>query len=517
MKKRKSTRFFIYVTLFCCTMVICACSKRQSDFEKESDMQEESTAESKANFTKQPIIEPEEEPDKFDSEAVKAFLTDMDHDMRNLTDRMDKQEAVTEKEIINCIKKYYEEDLIDYAMFLYRIRPTGDAYFHDRQYGTTNYMMDTDAEMSMIVQNDDFCEMNVTFEHHWERSWDKEVVPVRLAWKDNSLQITKISQWYNDFRYQYMPDEMFTPTHFSEEEAQSLIEQFGTDEVGNSVILTITTDDNGFIFAKSSTALLTEAEIDSLSRYELYMAVQEIYARHGKKFSDVILSQYFNRQEWYRPYEKNFSQESLSEIEEANIRLLTQKGNLGEMAEKDYGNLYLVEDGENAALLGEEAMIQIVHVFEMTDQVICAKEENYIGNDDIFRIYSLGQYSDETALRDYLSSWFSGEAVDYVILIYTMCKGLYWNEEDGCYQYITEGTPYGKWQELDLLEKAEIMEADENICRVKVPFVVEDMVWWGLPDGTSSGEFLLRKNESGWTISEITQTYYDEVAREYGG
>lgn len=342
-------------------------------------------------------------------------------------------------------------------------------------------------------------------------------MPVRLAWKDNSLQITKISQWYNDFRYQYMPDEMFTPTHFSEEEAQSLIEQFGTDEVGNSVILTITTDENGFIFAKSSTALLTKDEIDSLSRYELYMAVQEIYARHGKKFSDVILSQYFNRQEWYRPYEKNFSKESLSEIEEANIRLLTQKGNLGEMAEKDYGNLYLVEDGENAAQLEEEAMIQIVHAFEMTDQVICAKEENYIGNDDIFRIYSLGQYSDETALRDYLSSWFSGEAVDYVILIYTMCKGLYWNEEDGCYQYITEGTPYGKWQELDLLEKAEIMEADENICRVKVPFVVEDMVWWGLPDGTSSGEFLLHKNESGWTISEITQTYYDEMAREYGG
>lgn len=515
MRKGKVNKIITYITPLCCAVVICACGSGQSNNEIEAYAQKEHIAEREQNFTKQQTAELEKESDLFDLETVEAFMVDMNHDMQNLTDRMDRQEVVTEDEITNCIGRYYDDNLTDYVMFLYRIRPTDNGYFHDRQYGTANYMIDTDVEMTMMVRQDNFCEIGVTFGHHWERSWDKEVVPVRLEWKDNRLCITKINQWYNDFRYQYMPDELFTPKRFTEKEAQNLIKQFGTDEVGNPVTLTITADERGFILAKSNEVLLQENEIDGLSRYEIYMAAQEIYARHGKKFSDSILSQYFNRQEWYKPYEKNFLQESLSEIEEANIRILTQKGKLGELAEKDYGNLYPAKDKKDSALTEEEAILSIIHAFEMADQVICAKEENYIGTDDVFRVYSLGEYSEEASLRDYLSSWFSDKAVDYVIEIYSICKGLYRDEGNGCYQYITEGTPYGKWQEIDLLEKTEILEADDNICRVKVPFVVEDMAWWGLPDGTSSGEFLLQQKEDGWIITEITQTYYDEMVRKY--
>lgn len=523
MKIRKLDKSFAYVIILMLALGICGCGKKKDNVELELNNPKEYIAEIEPDFTEKLSGEPGDESENllltenqiFDLEEIKAFLIDMNNDMQNLTKRLDQQEVVTEEEVINCIEKYYDESLMDYAMFLYRIRPTDEGYFHDRRFGAANYEIDTDTEMNMVVQRNDFCEIGVTFEHHWERSWDKEVVPVRLEWKDGTLRITEISQWYNDFRYQYMPDELFTPKYFTNEEAQRVIEQFGTDEAGNSVILSITTDENGFILAGSSDTLLMEDEIDGLSRYEIYFAVQEIYARHGKKFSDVILSQHFNRQEWYRPYEKIFSLETFSAIEEANIQMLIQKGNLKEIAGKDYGNLYPVEELSDTALTEEEAVIIILNAFEMADEVICPKEENYIGNDDIFRIYSLGEYSDEVSLRDYLSSCFSGEAIDYVITIYTMCAGLCRSGENGCYQYVTEGTFYGQWQEIDLLDKTEIVEADRDMCRVKVPFVVEHMARWGLPNATSSGEFLLCKKGSSWTITEITQTYYDGLIQEY--
>lgn len=522
MKMQRLKNNAICITMLFLISGICACGRTEDDIEAEQDEQREHAMETGQELLDNPAVESETKSENaltaetFDLEDAKAFMLSMDNDMQKLVERLDEQgmDFIEEKEITDCIGKYYDENLTDYAMFLYRIRPDGEVYIHDRRYGTANFVIDTDTEMTMITQGDHFCEIGVTFEHHWERSWDKEVVPVRLEWKEESFFITSISQWYNDFRYQYMPDELFTPKSFSEEEAQDAIERFGTDESGNPVPLSITADENGFLLAGSNGDLLTETDINGLSKYEMYMAVQEIYARHGKKFSDAILSQYFNRQEWYMPYEKIFSQETLSAIEEANIQLLIQEGKLEEEARIDYGSLYPVGDAEDAMLTEEEAVRMIVNAFTMADEVICAKEENYIGTEDVFRIYSLGEYSNEESLRDYLSAWFSEEAIDYLITIYTMCKGLSRNEE-GSYQYITEGTSFGEWQEIDLLERAEIMQTDVDMCRVKVPFVVEHMAWWGLPNGRSSGEFLLCKKDDGWTISGITQTYYDELYQEY--
>ena len=40
-----------------------------------------------------------------------------------------------------------------------------------------------------------------------------------------------------------MPDEFFTPQYFTKEQAEELVEQFGTDEDGKRVQLSLNTDE----------------------------------------------------------------------------------------------------------------------------------------------------------------------------------------------------------------------------------------------------------------------------------
>lgn len=50
---------------------------------------------------------------------------------------------------------------------------------------------------------------------------------------------------------------------------------------------------NGYILEYSNSTELTRADIDYLSQYEVKLAVYEIFARHGKIFSDQALNEYF--------------------------------------------------------------------------------------------------------------------------------------------------------------------------------------------------------------------------------
>lgn len=449
-------------------------------------------------------------------EACK-LITDMDRAMQSLTEKLDEQgeNSTAEEEIRDCIGKYFDKSLTEYAMFLYRIIETDGKYVHDKHYARENFSIDTGEEIIMLSQGKDFCELGVTFTHRWEREWDKEIVPVRLEWKNGAWLITEISQWYNDFRYNYMPDEFFTPQYFTKEQAEELVEQFGTDEDGKRVQLSLNTDENGYLLAESSKELLSEKELEGLSQYELYMAVQEIYARHGKKFSDIAAAQHFSRQSWYTPYEKVFSTEVLSEIEEENIRLLSEKGKLKKEAEPDYGSLYPVSDRQGDILTGEEAVIMIMHAFDMADEAITAKDENYIEEEsqDGFRYYTLGMYSDKVSLSNYLSTWFSEEAADYIIEIYKMCNGLR-EDETGCLELVTEGTYFGNRQEINPFEATEVLYADENECRVSVPFI-NYRVDWDSSAESSCGEILLRRKGDTWIIAEMSQTYYDELYKKY--
>ncbi|WP_409574776.1 YARHG domain-containing protein [Sphingopyxis sp. PET50] len=69
----------------------------------------------------------------------------------------------------------------------------------------------------------------------------------------------------------------------------------------------------------SSERLLSAAELASYGASELRIARNEIFARHGFRFSDPALQAHFSQFGWYKPVTDNVQ---LSPIEKANVALL---------------------------------------------------------------------------------------------------------------------------------------------------------------------------------------------------
>lgn len=76
---------------------------------------------------------------------------------------------------------------------------------------------------------------------------------------------------------------------------------------------------NSFIFPNSSNSYLSAHQVAELNNYQLGIARNEIYARHGYIFDLPQFRNYFNSQNWYTPISKNVS---LNKIEESNVALI---------------------------------------------------------------------------------------------------------------------------------------------------------------------------------------------------
>lgn len=78
---------------------------------------------------------------------------------------------------------------------------------------------------------------------------------------------------------------------------------------------------SGYIIPQSSSRRLTYADVAGLSSWELSMARNEIYARHGRKFNDADIRSYFESQSWYNGYinPEDFDTSVLSDTEVYNI------------------------------------------------------------------------------------------------------------------------------------------------------------------------------------------------------
>ena len=83
---------------------------------------------------------------------------------------------------------------------------------------------------------------------------------------------------------------------------------------------------SGYI-AESSQRSVTESDVAGMSYNDLQMAVNEIYARHGRKFSDPNIQSYFDSQSWYQGTVEPdaFDSSVFSATESQNIQYLLEK------------------------------------------------------------------------------------------------------------------------------------------------------------------------------------------------
>ena len=105
------------------------------------------------------------------------------------------------------------------------------------------------------------------------------------------------------------------------EPAQTYTESYSDDEVP------------GDVFPWSSDAYVEESEAEALTDYELRIAINEIYARHGFTFGKADLKKHFEAQDWYTPTTDDVPDSELNEYEYANVQVLKDE----RQARKDAG------------------------------------------------------------------------------------------------------------------------------------------------------------------------------------
>ncbi len=96
---------------------------------------------------------------------------------------------------------------------------------------------------------------------------------------------------------------------------------------GNTIyeITDMTNYEGDYLLADSGTKLLSESDIKGMSKYDLALARNEIYARHGRKFQTAEYNSYFTGKSWYKinpNYNYSDDNSNLNDIEAKNVEFL---------------------------------------------------------------------------------------------------------------------------------------------------------------------------------------------------
>lgn len=85
-------------------------------------------------------------------------------------------------------------------------------------------------------------------------------------------------------------------------------------------------EENEYVLPDSAKRKLKKSDLKGLSKEELRVARNEIYARHGRKFDDKKLQKYFHSQSWYEGTvpASEFSEDVLSSVEKKNVAFIRQ-------------------------------------------------------------------------------------------------------------------------------------------------------------------------------------------------
>ncbi len=168
-------------------------------------------------------------------------------------------------------------------------------------------------------------------------------------------------------------------------------------------------------------------------------------------------------------------------------------------------------------MITEEASCIIGDAFGSLRKLFTAKAENKIEekSDDVEVCYSLGKYAAEGQLREYVSTWFSGDVFDYLM---DMCLVMYGVTKDEDDQYVLRLglTPPMDTYILDNFSSFMIKDYSEKECIVAVPF--QNIYAW--PEDSSAyseGEIVLRQEGDRWVITKISEPHYDEFILKLRG
>ena len=167
-------------------------------------------------------------------------------------------------------------------------------------------------------------------------------------------------------------------------------------------------DETGFVLPDSDVRYYTQAELSNLTAAELTVARNEIFARHGYRFTNPDLLEYFSCQSWYVPRipAEDFSAEVLNEVELANIRLIQEREASQEAsAVQDNGsNPYLKYYDPNQELILPDSHQRAYTEAELQD---LTKEELLLARNEIYARRGYTFQDEDLAAYFALCSWYT--------------------------------------------------------------------------------------------------------------
>lgn len=92
-----------------------------------------------------------------------------------------------------------------------------------------------------------------------------------------------------------------------------------TTAAKNNTASNVMDADDGYIFPDADTSYVSKSSVKKLSDEELQYAVNEVYARHGLKFTKKKNKERFERKEWYVGTVDDQNDISLNKYEKKNV------------------------------------------------------------------------------------------------------------------------------------------------------------------------------------------------------
>lgn len=80
--------------------------------------------------------------------------------------------------------------------------------------------------------------------------------------------------------------------------------------------------DDGYVFPESDSSYLSSASISELSTTEIQYAINEIYARHGLKFTKAENRERFEKKKWYTGTVDDQDDITLNDYEKENVNTM---------------------------------------------------------------------------------------------------------------------------------------------------------------------------------------------------
>ena len=110
-----------------------------------------------------------------------------------------------------------------------------------------------------------------------------------------------------------------------------------------------------YIVPESQTRELADWEVKNIDEAGRQMAINEIYARHGRKFLIPEVQAYFNEKEWYKGTVEasDFDENVFNEYEEKNIATL----------QKCFGSEYFLDKSDSRYLTDDELQLGINEIY----------------------------------------------------------------------------------------------------------------------------------------------------------